>query len=302
MVTKTKIENYSSYSPEIAKETSNIESSRRLLEGLTLDPSFIEYSNGADTGTFEYYDSLSKFIEDYTNAHADILDTEQIEGLLVLANAPLALDVSERISEVSLRRDKNEYIEEPEWSAYNDNKRYSVWYNKLLGNYMENNPDSSFSEIKQAISDSAASAGLYSEVAEKYTRYITTGARTEVASKDLLQYVVKDFGEVTEGTEEDDLRGGDLWIKVSGKRLKIDIKNSMSEIEAGRDYDPSAEKLYRIGKYVHKDGSTEKSIILFPGFTSKDLGDSILLDDAQKEKLAPRLGLQLYTAIHEATE
>ena len=123
-------------------------------------------------------------------------------------------------------------MSDEEWQYYQDFKPYMIWYNQLLSDYAYTNPLAALSALNSAlIAQALPSFPGESEAVERNLKRATRGARTEAASRELLDRTDLDY---SPGTIEDDLRGGDLIVTYGGHRDKVDLKSALNHVAAPR--------------------------------------------------------------------
>jgi hypothetical protein len=284
------------------KPSSSLTTSLETVQNFENEPLFIEslINQGIDPHnktTLEYANALSYYAEDFCNIYADSLDSKESEEVSLIANTPYMLHVSRDLAHYENER-KVRRLDEDEWTYFTQTlKPYAVWYNQKLSDYMFTNDNTKFSTINETLADSAYDSFPHKEGAvEQQVKNITRGARTEAVGRQLLEDT--DIQHAP-GTPEDDLRGGDIIIIYNNKRIKVDLKSSLESIAKLRGgYDEIA-KTNTAYALMHNKRDAYGSIVLFPGFTDKDLGDNCRLPERIAKQRSQLMANQLQRACIE---
>ncbi|MEP7205227.1 MAG: hypothetical protein ABI716_03485, partial [Candidatus Saccharibacteria bacterium] len=256
---------------------------KAVVAAISSEPAFLNQLkqvglHPTDKTVTGYTDVLSRAAEDYCSAdsRAATITQRQIDQIKLLANVSYFLHNQKEASYYEDKR-RQRPLTEPERERYHGFKPYLVWFNQLVSDYAYTNPDASLSDmnaalLKQAVPSFPNEADIITHHIEQATR----GARTEAASRQLLDRTELDY---SPGTIDDDLHGGDLIVMRGGHRIKVDIKSSVSDIaniRGGFDRNETEIINYAIFKSNrdHHD-RTKHVIVLFPGFSDADLGDSL---------------------------
>ena len=281
----------------------------KLVQGFLAEPTFIDALSSSglhpiDKTSVEYAKALSVYAGEYCDTHEQdkSIGRGLADQIKLLANASYYLHNEKEISYYENERDVRHLTDE-EWKYYQDFKPYMIWYNQLLSDYVYTNPHGTLSDVNTALINQALpSFPGESEAVERNIKRATRGARTEAASRELLDRTPIDY---SPGTIEDDLRGGDLIVTYKGHRVKVDIKSSLSDIAAVRGgYSEIDEHQlnYAILK-ARRDGNDKAKhvVVIFPGFTDADFGDSLSLQLSAEtiQTHANSLAHQLTLAFHE---
>ncbi len=281
----------------------------KVVRGFSTESTFLqtlanEGRQLSDRTTVEYANALSVYAEDYCNTYNqdESIEQSQADQIKLLANAPRFMHSKEEVSYYDNERRKRRLTDE-EWNYYQSFKPYMVWYNQLLSDYAYTNPQAKPSDVNRAlIEQSIPSFPGQAEVVERGIKDATRGARTEAISRQLLDRTPVNY---SPGTIEDDLRGGDLIVMHKGHRIKIDIKSSLSDVAAIRGgYDKIYKDhiSYAISKKKRDHNVKDQHVVVvFPGFTDSDLGDSFSLNLQEKDiqNRADFLAYQLKLAFRE---
>ena len=280
-----------------------------LVQGFLAEPTFIDALSSSglhpiDKTSVEYAKALSVYAGEYCDTHEQdkSIGQGQADQIKLLSNIPYYLHNQKEISYYENERDVRHLTDE-EWQYYQDFKPYMIWYNQLLSDYAYTNPHGTLSDVNTALMNQALpSFPGESEAVERNIKRATRGARTEAASRELLDRTPIDY---SPGTIEDDLRGGDLIVTYKGHRVKVDIKSSLSDIAAVRGGYAEIDQhqlSYAILK-ARRDGNDKAKhvVVIFPGFTDADFGDSLSLQlsDETIQTHANSLAHQLTLAFHE---
>lgn len=271
-----------------------------------MEPAFIDQLNrdgrpSSDRTTIEYSNALSKYANNFCDTYGQDgkMTSEQIDQIKLIANAPLFLHNKVEISYYDTER-KKRWLSDEEWKYYQDFKPYMIWYNQLLADYAYDNPQAKLSDMNKGLTEqSLSSFPGQTDMVEMYIKQATRGARTEAASRQLLDLTDIDY---SPGTIEDDLRGGDLIVYYQGMRIKVDIKSSLSEIvkiQGGYGKIDNELSSYAILKKRSDHDDVERHVVvLFPGFSDADLGDSLglQLPAEQMQQRANLMATQLRSA------
>jgi hypothetical protein len=249
-------------------------------EALGIIRSFSAELHLLDITSVDYAKALSERATEYCEEHrqVDSLTTDQIDQIKLLANTPLYLHNEKELSFFDSEKHRRR-LPDDEWQYYQDFKPYMIWYNQLLADYAYTNRHDTLSSLNNVLIQQALTHfPNEGDAVERHIERATRGARTEAVARELLDRTPIDY---SPGTIEDDLHGGDLIVTYQGHRIKVDIKSSIAEIAAVRDgYDEiDAHHLRYAILITRKDGGDKAKhvVVLFPGFTDSDLGDSLSL-------------------------
>ncbi|MBC7868707.1 hypothetical protein H7X69_00820 [Candidatus Saccharibacteria bacterium] len=281
----------------------------KVVRGFSTEQTFLqtlanEDLQPSDRTTVEYANALSAYAEDYcdVNNQDGAIEQSQVDQIKLLANAPRFMHNKEEVTYYDNERRKRRLTDE-EWNHYQSFKPYMVWYNQLLSDYAYTNPQAKLSDMNRAlVEQSIPSFPGQTEVVERGIKDATRGARTEAVSRQLLDRTPVDY---SPGTIEDDLRGGDLIVMHNGHRIKVDIKSSLSDVAAIRGgYDKIYKEhiSYAISKKKRDHNVKDQHVVVvFPGFTDLDLGDSfnLRLPEEDIQNRADFLAHQLKFAFRE---
>jgi len=263
----------------------------RVVRGFTTEPAFIEAlgSEGVsptDSTTVEYANALSAYAESYYSVYGqdESTDPNQSTQIRLLASAPRLIHSQKEINFYQSEGKKRNLTTE-EKTYCNSFKPYLVWYNQLLSDYDFANPTGKMSEMSKALTEQSLLSFPYdSPLVESSIRKRMRGARTEAVSQQLLSRTSLDY---SPGTANDDLQGGDVIVIHKGLRIKVDLKSSLdpiATIRGGYDKIFKDRICYAISKKASNHGNKENYVIvLFPGFTDSDLGDSLGLHLPEKD-------------------
>lgn len=289
--------------PTIDRQTpSSLRKSLDIVTSFSDEPLFIDklHENGIDPHdptSLDYANALSYYAEDYCTTYADTLDDQSKQEISLIANTPYMLHISHELAHYEKER-KSRYLSDEEYSYMNQTlKTYAVWYNQKLSDYMYAYNDAKFSAITETLSDAAYESFPRAESAvSQQVEIIARGARTEAVGRQLLEDTPVEY---MPGSAEDDLRGGDIIIMYKGKRIKVDFKSSLDAIARLRGgYDELMEKGVSYA-LTHNKHDKYGAIVLFPGFTDKELGDECHLPPAIAEKKSLLMSIQLQRALNE---
>ena len=279
------------------------------VQQLATKPAFIERLTSAglpneDKTSLDYAKALSARAGDYCASREQdgSINRSLADQIKLLANVSFYLHNQKEISYYEQERD-NRRLTDEQWQYYQDFKPYMIWYNQLLSDYAYSNPRATLSDLNNnLIAQALPSFPGEIEAVERNVKRATRGARTEAASRELLDRTHLDY---SPGTIEDDLRGGDLIVTYNGHRVKVDIKSSLSDVAAVRGGYQSINEhqlSYAILK-TRRDGNDKAKhvVVLFPGFTDGDFGDwlSLQLPEQAIQKHADKLAAQLELAFRE---
>lgn len=292
---------------ERAKQTTWSEATKTVSK-FTSEPLFINRLNSmgltvADWALPEYSLALSDYAKDYCDAYGQdgIVDKKLADQIMLVASSPYFLHVQKVFSWLDKKREHGR-LPDNEWETYKNLKPHMAWYNQMLSDFAYNNPDEKLSDLNRAlIEQSILSFPKDVDSVESSIKQITRGARTEAASRKLLDLMDIEYAP---GSVEDDVRGGDIILPVGDSRVKIDVKSSLdpiAKIRGGYEQIEKNNTMYAILKNKHDEHKSDHVIAIFPGFTDDDFGDSLSL------KLSPdniaahaqNFAIQLQRAIHE---
>lgn len=222
-------------------------------------------------------------------------DGNTLEQLVLLANTPSYIHMQNDLDYFEHKGQLNA----EEYQYVTETKKYVIWYNQHLTDYMYANPNEGFTSIKRPLLDLAL-RHFPKEVAfvEKSITETARGARTEAVTLQLL-----DLAGITyrRGDINDDMHGGDVVLEHKGKAIRLDIKSSLdaiAKIRGGYDEISSEQITYAIskGRGGHREND---NIVLFPGFTDGVLGDKCRLSDSDALTRAGFIQTQITKAFRE---
>ena len=304
---------YTYNTPPLARIDSTLSNgwseAKEVVRTITTEPSFLnllkaEGLHPADKTVTGYADVLSRATEDYCSADTreDTITQRQIDQIKLLANVSFFLHNQKEVSYYEDKR-RERQLTDAERERYHGFKPYLVWYNQLLSDYAYTNPEATLSDMNNAlIKQALPSFPNEADIVQHHIEQATRGARTEAASRQLLDRTPLAY---SPGTIDDDLHGGDLIVMRGGLRIKVDIKSSASDIaniRGGFDRNETELINYAIFKSArdHHDKTTHV-IVLFPGFSDADLGDSLglHLPEAEMQKRADFITHELQLAFRE---
>lgn len=281
---------------------SSLYGSLLTVQSFENDPTFIESLNSQnidpnDKTNMDYASTLSYYAEDYCQVYADTLDPKEAQEISLIANTPYMLHVSHNLAHYENERRKRR-LDDDEWSYYTETlKPYAVWYNQKLSDYIFEHDETKFSALTETLADSAYDSFPHHETAvESQIKIIARGARTEAVGRQLLQDTPIEH---VPGTAEDDLRGGDIIITYKGKRIKVDFKSSLDSIARLRGGYDDITKNHLTYALTHNKNDKYGAIVLFPGFTDKDLGDNCRLPEKIAAQRSQAIAIQLQRACIE---
>jgi hypothetical protein len=287
------------YTPSIA-ETEHIapdswDEVSRYVTSLTNEPDFISYveSRQLDKRSIEHASVLADYADAVIDQQGELLDEKTATQIRLVANATYITHVSHRIDELRDHRGASKRLSNEEWNELNQLKEQAVWYNQLLSNYMYNYSDESFSAITQATVDQVLEHMPRNDAATRTMQAISGGARTEAATRHLLDDSHVPY---RPATQEEDLKGADFILQHPKGEFPVDIKRSLDQLAQynnGYDFEEH-KKLYAIDQH-HKN----KRILLFPGFTDNQLGDNLRLNAEQTSAISILIGTQMMRAGNE---
>lgn len=282
------------------QQTDSWEHSATFVRELNYDKQFITYAleRGIDPNDQynpDYADALRDFTESILDTHDDMFeDTTKQEIRMIAGIVPIAR-ASQTIDHYSKRRDEGKRLPDDDWRLYNDLKRRTVEYNQIANTYMYDNPEQSYSSLSEAVIGSMADYVPAHDIDALTKKAANTlrGARIEAAAHHLFDAMSQQFDiTVRSGTVREDLRGADLVVETQGHTIHIDIKASLDQLARdAKGYNFEKEKK---AYYIcpEKPGEPRK-VLLFPGLTDKNLGDSMKLSEkVTNERLLP-MALQL---------
>lgn len=281
----------------------------KMVRNFTTEPAFLESLgregvSPTDPTTLEYANALSSYSEGFYSAYEldNTTDPNQSTQIRLIASAPRLIHSMEEIT-FYLNEAKQRNLSTDEKTYQNSFKPFLVWYNQLLSGYDLANPTGKMSEMAKALTEQSLLSFPYDgQGVENNTKMIMRGARTEAASQQLLSRTKLNY---SPGTAQDDMRGGDVIILHKGLRIKVDLKSSLEKIAAIRGgYDKIIkEKIcYAISKKPGNHGNKEAHVIvLFPGFTDSDFGNSLglQLSETDMQSRADNIEKQIHLALRE---
>ena len=262
------------------------------VTNLTNEPDFIAYieDQGFDIGSIDYADALSSYTDATLEQQEGLIDEQTATRIRLIANAPYITYASLEINELKRRRMGGRKLPTNEWNRFNALKHQAVWYNQMLNDYMYINDGESFSAIAQATTEQTLDHfPSHTHQAATTMEGILRGARTEAATRHLFDDAAIPY---RPATAEEDLRGADVMLTMPDGEYAIDIKKSLDQLaenDGGYDFEENG-KFYSIAHH-----GNHKKILLFPGFTESDLGDSVRLSaeitNQRKDKVRAQLSL-----------
>ena len=272
--------------------TSTWDHTSHYVTSLTNEPNFITYveEQGIKQGSIDYADALSRYADASLEQQEGLIDEQTATRIRLVANAPYITHASLEINELRRRRMAGRRLPPDEWDRFNALKHQAVWYNQMLNDYMYEHDNESFSTIAQTITEQALdNLPSHTHQAATTMEGILRGARTEAATRHFF-----DDAEIPyrPATIEEDLRGADVILTMPDGEYAIDIKKSLDQLaenNGGYDFEENS-RFYSIA-----DHNGRKKILLFPGFTESDLGNSLRLSpettDQRKDKIRAQLSM-----------
>jgi hypothetical protein len=266
------------------------ERAAQIVDVFHNEPLFIESltQNGIDPHnktTVEYANALSIYSQDYIETYGgdSLASDDVLKQITLISNTPYFLHIQKEMSHFEKEKESR-WLSKDEIEYMRGFKPYMVWYNQQLSDYMYVHSDGKLSDINRAlIEESLSNFPRETNMIEREVKQATRGARTESVARQLLD---RTPFEHSAGTAEDDLRGGDLIVIRNGKRIKIDIKSSLSTIAKLRGGYHDIEKkhiTYAISRDKRDHDASKHVIVLFPGFADSDLGNSLSLNLSEKD-------------------
>lgn len=281
------------------QELQSWEYATQFVSSLANDPNFIEYTTGLDIDSdsqrsFDYAYALSEYAESYVGEYADMFDEQAAEQIRIIANMPYAAYASVAIDLYNQRRKRGERLPESEWEHYNTLKAQTVWYNQMTNVYMYRHGNESFGTISQAAAGTMLDYVPHHDISlfEQKATDILRGARTEAAARHFIESL-EPFGiSVRAATIEEDLHGADIVVSFGSQQAYIDIKASLNKLaEEAHGYEFTEQgNMYHL---PHAKPGRQQNVLLFPGFTDNDLGDSMRLSDKITDERRMAIGSQL---------
>lgn len=178
----------------------------------------------------EYWETMAGFTETYLGSN-DILSPLEKESFALVTNLPTALTAS-----FHLKQSGNRFY--PEKKA---DKATACTYNNLIKHYVTSYPQKSEALQGRLLEAALATLGDGSnEFTQNTLGEILKGVRHEIGFTRIL-----DAGGFTyrEATVEEDLKGRDIVVTYDGHDIGVDVKASLSEMEArGSENSPYAIK------------------------------------------------------------
>jgi len=280
----------------------------KTVRQFSSEPAFLEMLqteriSPTDPTTVEYANALSVYAQDYCDVYGQdgTVEQSELEQVRLIANAPYFLHVKKEVSFYEHKR-STQGLNKDEREYYQGFKPYMVWYNQALSDYAYSNPNEKMSDLNKAlIEQSLVAFPRETGVVEREIKMATRGGRTEAVARSLIDLTSIDYAP---GTIEDDLKGGDFIVMHNGNRVKVDIKSSLSSIahiRGGYDQIEKQQITYAISKDKRSSDKSQHTVVLFPGFTDSDIGDSLSLNLSQPDiqKRADFVAKQLNLAFAE---
>jgi hypothetical protein len=260
-----------------------------IVTGFTHDPAFLEFciNNNVDPDDntkIDHANALSLYAEQFSAENSDgSIEGSVLDQVTLIANTPYYLHVQKEMTFYHKEMEKR-WLNGDEMAYLDGFKPYVVWYNQKISDFMYQHPEGKMSTIKRALIEQSLDAfPRESHMVEREVSHVTHGARTEAATRQLLDRTDLEYDA---GTPEDDLKGGDLIMIRNGKRIKVDIKSSLTAIaklRGGYDQIEAKKITFAISKSKRDKNKLEHVIVLFPGFTDSDFGDSLYLTIPEKD-------------------
>lgn len=204
-----------------------------------------------------YWRTISIYTDTYLDAHDELSPLER-ESYAVIANLPAAM-----IASYQLERYKNTLAT----SDFRTNKQTICTYNQLLKHYVTAFPQQSEPLHKELLDGVLQTVGAesadFTQHTEGVLQAILKGIRHEIGFTRLLDLAGIPY---RESTVDEDLKGKDIVILFNGNEIGVDIKASLSEVEAqnkGATHNPYAIKangnivMYSMMLDTHFDGGFE---------------------------------------------
>lgn len=186
----------------------------------------------------------------------------------------IALTPSFLHTEAALQHDQGSSRED-----MHDHKARASYFNGLL-RYFGSNFDARASELSQAMANVADIAGLSGPDTDDEIRSVVRGAQHELAFGQILAHTGHGY---QPADTEQDLKGADYTIELDGDRLLVDVKASLSEIEAlGGEKSAFA---IRWPRNRHQ----EAVIVMYSLTQDADFHDSLAIPDQLAAERAPVL-------------
>jgi hypothetical protein len=207
-----------------------------------------------------------KVKEGEANGESDL----DLAALQITAYAPLFLQAEHLLNSHAAMSSQERQGLRQRTSFYNDLIRF------VGGNY----PDAQASSISGAMLGAAEIAGMSSPETSNQVRATIRGAQHELAFRQLLTERGKKF---RDSTQEEDLHGIDFVVNVNGKDLMVDVKASLSEVEAlGGSNGPFAMKW---ATNRHQPNKT----VIYSMVKDSELGDNFHIDEDLAAERAQKL-------------
>lgn len=170
----------------------------------------------------EYWGTVANFTETYLEAHADLSTLEKTAFTLAAA-LPLVLTASYSLKEYGGRYYPEKKID----------KATTCTYNALLKEFVRAYPQQSESLHKSLLEITVLTIGDESKdfltFADTQTEVTLKGIRHEVGYSQFLETAGIPY---REASVEEDLKGRDIVIQHPLKEIGVDVKASLSEVEA----------------------------------------------------------------------
>jgi hypothetical protein len=260
--------------------------------------------NPNDRSSIQYAHALSDYVREYTDKVRENPETDQkrLSQICILANTPYFMHIQKEVAYFEYDLDRHQRLSDEDWNEFQDFKPYLIWFNQQISDYAYSSPSEKITDVDAALISQVEH--LFPEelsFIEKEVKQVVRGARTEAVARELLDRTPIDF---SPGTVEDDLHGGDFIVLHNGHRIKVDIKSSRSSVARVRGGYEEMEKRnisYAISINKHDKTREQHVVVLYPGFSDKDLGDSLRLqlpDDIIQEH-ADYVAQQLSLAFEE---
>ncbi len=280
------------YDSHLTSDQSAWDDISRYVTSLTSEPDFVQRTEAPskDKYSAEYADELARFADEKLAQQEELVDAKTTTQVRLVANAAYMTHASAMINSYNEQR-KSSKLSRVEWNHLGQLKEQVVWYNQMLSSYLYDNSDESFSAISQAISDQTIDHAQDVEGAAQLIDGVIRGARTEAATRHLLEAAGIPF---RTATAKEDLQGADIVLTLPTGEYHIDIKKSLDKLAAsqgGYDFTKSGEMFV-----IRQDHTGKKKLLFFPGFTDSDLGDKLRLDEKTTAERKDIVAAQLMRA------
>lgn len=276
-------------SPEQAEHTaveSALAKSSSAVAEIAFDPGFRAHL--ADSGISldnpdpaEYWGAVADFTGTYLENHPDLSQLEK-DSFAVVANLPAAVTQSFYLEK---------YKGQLPGAQYRAAKETLSTYNGLLRHYVQNYPQQSEAFAHSLLGATLETMGAESKDLTKHTetwlKDVFRGVKHEIGFSQILDELGVTY---RPATVSEDLKGRDLVIMFNGHEIGVDVKASLSEVEAknhGANGSPVARK-------------PSGDLIVFSMLLEKDFEGGFAPDKRRVEEIAPAAGALLQKAILES--